>query len=189
MPYILAFLLVLLVNLGGCSSGQRVGVFYQPNYNFSQVKSYSLYLRNSTFTEIQSLSDSTRNGVEIAVEKSMDSNGFQYSELVQTDIIVSYHLRDAKQDEFSNYNRMVRYCQSCLRANNWTKENITEEPPIGSLVLDLVDPITKRSVWRSFYLLNIKVKENSQEVNEKIQQAVESMLSRYPNQSMTLNRS
>ena len=48
--------------LSACSSIKKAGVVYQDSFGFSTVKSYSLYDRNSPFSETQSLLDTRRNG-------------------------------------------------------------------------------------------------------------------------------
>jgi len=172
---------LLCVFLNACSSSPRsAGVVYHENFDFSQVKSYSLYNRNSPFTDSQNLIDSRRNAIEIAIERTMGNQGFTYAEPEKTDLIVTYYLRNYVADEYAKYNQIVRFCEQCLRASTWQTVNQYSNVTKGSLVLDLVDPKKKRSVWRSVYPLNIDTKDNSAEINDKIQQAVNLMLAQYP---------
>jgi len=180
MKYLISLLVIMFVNLTACSSNKEVGVFYHSSFNFNQVKHYAMHQRNSEFSDLQNVSDITRNGIEIAVEREMDNKGFVYSELAQADLIINYHLFNHDALSFSAYNKSVRYCEHCLIANNWQKQPQPQRLTPGSLILDLVDPKTKRSVWRSFSQLNIKIKDNSQKVNEKVQQAIKAMLAKYP---------
>ena len=177
-------LLFILIN--ACSSNYNVGVVYHSDFDFSRVKSYSLYHRNSTFTDSQSLIDTRRNAIEIAIERTMNLKKFNYAEAEHADVIVTYYLLNGKPREYSNYNEVVRFCVYCLRANAWQTNNQYSNSEKGSLILDLVDPKKKRSVWRSTYPLDIDVKDNSAELNEKIQQAVSLMLELYP-QSKSLS--
>jgi len=171
---------LLIPLLSACSSNRSAGVVYHESFDFSQVKSYSLYNRNSPFTDSQNLIDIRRNAIEIAIERSMGNQKFNYTVPEQADVIVTYYLLNGIPGEYDKYNDVVRFCVQCLRANTWqtTKQysNVTK----GSLILDLVDPKQKRSVWRSAYPLDIDVKDNSAELNEKIQQAVSLMLAQYP---------
>lgn len=173
-------LILLLTLINACSSRQNTGVVYHDSFDFSQVKSYSLYNRNSPFTDSQSLLDSRRNAIEIAIERTMSSNDFDYLEPEQADVIVTYYLLNGKIKDYSNYNRVVRFCVHCLHANAWQTNHQYSNIARGSLILDLVDPKSKRSVWRSAYPLDIKVKDNSAKLNKKIQQAVIAMLALYP---------
>lgn len=180
-------ILLLFILLNACSSNDNVGVVYHDNFDFSQVQSYSLYNRNSPFTDSQSLIYTRRNAIEIAIERTMSINRFNYAEPEHADVIVTYYLYNGKPREYSNYNEVVRFCVHCLRANAWQTNNQYSNPRKGSLILDLVDPKNKRSVWRSTYPLYIDVKDNSAELNEKIQQAVNLMLELYPHSNSLPN--
>jgi len=173
-------LAVLFILLNACSNIQNVGVVYHDNFDFSQVKSYSLYNRNSPFTDSQSLIDIRRNAIEIAIERSMSNQKFNYVEPEQANVIVTYYLLNDMPKEYEKYNNVVRFCVQCLRANTWQTTNQYSNLSKGSLIIDLVDPKKKRSVWRSAYPLNIDAKDNSAEQNEKILQAVSLMLAQYP---------
>ena len=171
---------ILFIFLGACSSVQKAGVVYHDSFNFSLVKSYSLYDRNSAFSETQSLLDTRRNAIEIAIERTMAKNKFSYEVLDKADVIITYHVFNGKRDEFSKYNKAVHFCTHCLRATTWKTERQYSSISQGSLVLDLVDPKQNRSVWRSAYPLDLKDKENSAETNDRIIQAVSAMLAEYP---------
>jgi hypothetical protein len=175
------FFIFFTLLLSACSSQNDAGAAYQTRFDFSQVKTYSLYERNSESREFQSINNIIRNGIEIAIERSMDRQGFLYSELDEADLIVSYHLVGRRAKDYTHYNRAVLYCEHCLRANTWQTEQKNWTISAGSLILDLVDPKTKRSVWRGVSSLDIKEKDNSREANEKIVMAVNAMLALYPN--------
>ncbi|GAA6172101.1 hypothetical protein NBRC116592_17710 [Colwellia sp. KU-HH00111] len=162
-----------------CASKQA-GVVFHDNFDFSHVKSYSLYQRNSLFGETQSLLSAHRNAIEIAIERAMANKKFGYATIEQADVIVTYHLFTGASAEYSHYNKVVNFCEPCLRANTWQTKNQYKQVTRGNLVLDLVDPKQNRSVWRSVFPLNLDVKDNSVETNSKINNAVTSMLARYP---------
>lgn len=176
----LLFLTLLLVLLSACSSTRKAGVVFHEEFDFSQVKNYSLYNRNSPFTDSQNLIDIRRNAIEIAIERSMANQAFNYTEPEKADVIVTYYLLNGVPGEYTQYNNVVRFCVQCLRANTWQTTNQYSNLTKGGLILDLVDPKQKRSVWRSAHPLDIDVKDNSAELNIKIQQAVNLMISQYP---------
>lgn len=179
-PLLALFALFALFVISACSSHKNAGVVYHESFDFSLVKSYSFYQRNSAFTETQSLIDTRRNAIEIAIERTMSEKNFDYAELKQADVIVTYHFHNGVSGEYSKYNEVVRFCVHCLRASTWQTKNQYSNLVEGSLILDLVDPKKKRSVWRSTYPLDINVKDNSAKLNDKIQQAVSLMLAQYP---------
>lgn len=171
---------ILSFLLNACSVNEGAGVVYHDSFDFSAVQSYSLYDRNSAFSDTQSLLDSHRNAIEIAIEGMMAKKHFSYIEPGQADVIVTYYVLNGNRSDYSSYNKEVHFCLHCLRATAWNTSKRYSTASQGSLILDLVDPKKQRSVWRSVYPLNIKDKDNSAKSNEKIQQAVASMLAQYP---------
>jgi len=183
--FILSLLFTLLC---ACSSVQKAGVVYHDNFDFSAVKSYSLYDHNSTFSETQSLFDVRRNAIEIAIERTMARNKFSYAAIEKADLIVTYYVFNGKRNDFSKYNKVVHFCSHCLRATTWNTEQEYSPVRQGGLVMDLFDPKQNRSVWRSVYPLELKEKENSAETNDRIKQAVAAMLAQYPRTNSKLTR-
>jgi hypothetical protein len=171
---------LLLILLSACSSNKQAGAVYQTRFDFSQVKSYSMHNRNSDFVVLQSIDYVTRNSIEIAIEQSMEKQGFLYSNLDEADVIVSYHLISKKRKSLSQYNKSVLYCSYCLRASNWQSETKNWDSTAVNLIIDLIDVQTQRSVWRSVYPINIYIQDNSRQMNNKIKSAISLMLALYP---------
>lgn len=173
-------LAIVFTFLGACSSVQKAGVVYHDSFDFTAVKSYSFYDHNSIVSETQSLLDARRNIIEIAIEHIMAKNKFNYTELEKADVIITYHVFNGKRSDYSKYNKAVHFCSHCLRATTWNTDQKYSSVSQGSLVVDLVDPKQKRSVWRSVYPLDLKDKENSAETNDRIKEAVSVMFAEYP---------
>jgi hypothetical protein len=167
----------LTIYLSACSSNNNA--LYHNDFDFSAVKTYSMYSRNSEFSDTQSLTDTLRNSIEIAIENHMEKHDFFYNDAESSDLIVTYHVVD-KTSDYKDYNKAVLFCQQCLIASNWQQGKDKFRLAKDSLIIDLIDPKRKRSVWRSIQPLKIKDKDNSIEVNEKIYQAVYDMLIQYP---------
>lgn len=155
-------------------------VTYHTSFDFSLVKKYSFYSSGSPFFDSQNLNHSQRNRIEIAIEKNLNKQGFVYSNIDNTDIIVTYHLVKNNPDEYQAYNKAILFCPHCLKANTWQQDNNQWHAYPGGLIVDLIDPKKHRSVWRSIYPLKYNAKDNSNELNEKIITAVDNMLQQYP---------
>ncbi len=166
--------------LTSCTYNTKVNSAYQRTYDFTQVQGYSFYPRNSDFTDIQNLADTKRNSIEIAIEKTMDSKGFHYTEFHNADLIITYHIMTDKHTDYSRYNKAVLFCQACLKASTWHTIGKDFNLAVGDLIIDLVNRHKKRSVWRSALPLKISVKDNSQEAHEKISATVQKLLNQYP---------
>ncbi|TWX70817.1 DUF4136 domain-containing protein [Colwellia demingiae] len=179
LPIKLLLLYLLVLNLSSCSSMNNP-VTYHTSFDFSKVKTYSFYPSDSKFFDSQSLSHAQRNRIEIAIEKSLNAQDFNYSDLVNADIIVTYHLVKGTRQDYQDYNKVVLFCPHCLKANTWQQDNDDWSIYPGGLIIDLVDPKRNRSVWRSIYPLDFKPKDNSTTQNEKTMEAVDVMLTQYP---------
>jgi hypothetical protein len=170
--------------LSGCSSSKIAIAKYQTSFSFSEVKSYSFYDRNSDFSDFQNISDSTRNSIELAIEQVLDNNGFTYELEDKADIILTYHVVSDNTKELVRYNAGVAYCSSCLRGGEAKKDKNLWKIIPGSLIIDVINPDRKRSVWRSVYYLKLDAeKDNSKEAQLKIYQAIDAMMDKYPNSS------
>jgi hypothetical protein len=166
--------------LAGCTLSRSAITQFRTNFNFSQVDSYRFYDRNSDFSDFQNINDTTRNSIELAIEQVLDKNGFVYQLEGEADIIVTYHLiKNGK--EVNKYNKGIGYCSYCLRGG---EAQISEKPfkiTPGSLILDIINPQTESSVWRSVYDLKIKAdRDNSKEVQSKIYEAIDMMMKKFP---------
>lgn len=179
------FLLLSLL-LYGCNS-KPISIKYQEDFDFSQVESYGIYPRNSSFTEWQSISDATRNNVELAIEQVLDQRGFTYQDADNADIVIGYHFINSNTGELKQYNQGTGYCGFCLRGGETSFYNVDLGLRPGSLIIDIIHSGKKRSIWRGIYLLKITKKDNNQKIQQKIHQAVEVLLGSYPD-NVSLNR-
>lgn len=172
--------ITLLFVLTACSNLKEATTSFRSTFDFSAVKTYSTYDRNSTFGEIQNLHGNTRNTIELSIEQSLDSKGLSYKTPQNADIMISYYVIGQNFTEFKHYNREVKYCSYCLKVGQVSRQNLQSITEEGSLILDIIDPKKQRSVWRSVYPLGFKEEDNSREIQEKIITAVDSMLNDYP---------
>lgn len=178
----LPFHIILILLLSSCATQNSV-TKYQPQFNFSDVQTYSMYELNSKFGELQNLGHQMRNSIELLIERKMEAKGYKYAAIEEADVIVSYHLVGTDRTELRQYDLGTKYCAYCLKYNGDVqdyKKKQAEQGRVGNLILDLINTQNKRSVWRSSYPLKIKVKDNSAEVQEKLQQGIHSMLNDIP---------
>ena len=167
-----------IYSLCGCST-QKSAVFYQSTFNFSAIKEYSFYVSGSPFYNSQSLSHDQRNRIEIAIEKALSKKNLTYTKPANANIFVTYHLTKGSQTDYQAYNKVVRFCAVCLKANTWQQNNNQWQVYNNGLIIDLVDPAKQRSVWRSISPLKFDPKDSGAERNEKIINAVDDMINQY----------
>jgi hypothetical protein len=167
-----------------CSLSNTALTNYRGGFDFSTVQTYSTYDRNSSFAELQNISDTTRNSIEIAIEQVFDRNGFEFNTVTKADIVIAYHVVTHEIGDLQQYNKGVKYCGYCLKATQVSRKQLEKKFVPGSLIIDIINPSNSSSVWRSVYPLKIKEKDNSREVQEKIYNAIDVMLKDYPNNKL-----
>ncbi len=171
----------LLFILAGCSSGPQIALaHYFRAFNFDNVKSYAIYGRESDILNVQNINDVTRNQIELVIEHELDQRGLAYQESDNADLMVSYFWVGSHAQDLNTYNVAINYCAACLNMTVDKSKKVKILATHNYLIIDLIDPQAKRSVWRSSYLLAMKEKENSRDAQEKIQQAIAQMFKQYP---------
>ncbi|WP_074499485.1 DUF4136 domain-containing protein [Thalassotalea sp. PP2-459] len=172
-------LLFILCTLIGCSIKPTYQAKHANNVDFFALSMYSLYDRNSVFSDYQNMSDTTRNSIEIAIEKAFDAQGWQYKSPDNAQVIVAYHLVD-RLAELKKYNRGVKYCLPCLPVQVPEKQNRHQVMQPGTLILDMVDVNHNRTIWRGVSRLKINERDHSLEAQDKIEQAIIGLLDTVP---------
>ena len=195
------YFLCIIVFLSACASEQAI-IRHQAKVDFEQIKSYSVFNRASTFTEQQNISDTLRNSIELAIEKELDKQGFNYAKPEQADVMIAYVLTGLAVIKPFNATGKLDMCPSCQpngrdqgsrqkRSRPNSNENqqasksrqlakADEERNIGTLIIDILDAKTFRSLWEGEYSLKVSSTDNSQEVQEKIEKAVRIIMQSYP---------
>lgn len=176
---------VSILLLLGCSSSPSANAKYQQSFNFNQLQTYSFFARNSQFSDFQNINDVQRNSIELAIEQVLDRNGFTYQTIDVADVVIGYYLVNHNNNELTRYNKGVKYCSFCLNTYTSDTGKKSLSAKSGSLIVDLVDPISKRSVWRSVYQLNIKQKDNSKDIQDKIFNAISLMIRQLPSNNIS----
>ena len=163
-----------------CSMSPTASAIYQATFDFSNVERYGLYDRNADFNDNHHMTDALRNTIELAIEQAADKQGFVYSGIEDADLLITYYVIDKNQASLSAYNQQVLYCDYCLRAKNWASDHKNWSLKPDNIILDLVDPKSKRSVWRSVHPLHSNVQDSNRKTQGKIQTIISAMLAQYP---------
>ena len=165
----------LVMILTGCSVDPDYR--YTEGYDFNNIKSYSLFPRESKFSSIQQLSDFQRNRIELTIEEEMERLHLTYKDYEAADVVVSYFIVERSLTELKAYNKGVGACLGC--SNNQQKE-LNKDIKTSMLIIDVLDNDNKRSVYRSFVDMKLGEKNTSDENNEIIKEAVKNLLINFP---------
>jgi hypothetical protein len=178
MPRHIRFLAaVLLAALVGCAStpALRVSAERSAAADFSSYRTYRWASAPPEVSLERALSGRDlldwriRNGIE----SQLATRGYQQVQSGTADIIVAYHL-DLREKNTSSVGDYITYRQS--GGQEGPQEAYVFGYQEGTLVIEAVDGVTRRLVWRSAAgpLLNPEVQQG------KVRDAVQRMMERFP---------
>jgi hypothetical protein len=145
----LAFLTLLLLS---CKIHPPTTVDYDTEYDYSKLKTFSWVAAkdNKDDKKVKSLNDKRQIA---AIETDLFSKGFsKASDINSADVLLRTHtLTDKKIDVDVFYNIWGYYPYHFHRPFGWPNRGATtvsREYEIGTLVLDIIDPVKKEVIWR-----------------------------------------
>lgn len=173
--------LPLILLLGACSSNYVPETDKSSSYNFSTVKTYSVIgdeqLKNPMFSDID------RERFDAAIDISMKQHNVKEVSPEQADVLVSYFVV-TKDKVKVNASTNAAYSWSCYRCGYGYGGGVTHintrNYVEGTLVVDIIDNKSNRSVYRSTLTKPLKSYETVQEREQAINQAVSDMMQKLP---------
>ncbi len=175
----IALVSLLVVLAAGCSTFPPEPIVdYNPDYNFSGIRTYRI-------VHDESVNSMTLEGarIEKAIKNEMAMKGVQEVASGE-DMQLRFMLVLKEKQDIQTYDRFYGggfyNCWRCGYGGFATTDIQVREYTEGQLVIDMVDPKLKRSIWHTVSTGRIKEKITPQERNERIQAIVASMFSHYP---------
>ena len=110
-----------------------------------------------------------------AVEKQLAATGFERSTSGTPDLLIHYHASINRRIDADRVDRARGYCwdEDCQAG--------TFEYEAGTLILDIVDPRTKRVIWRGWAQDSMEgVIDNQEWMERKVDDAVARIMERLP---------
>jgi hypothetical protein len=141
--------LALAILLSACSGTPKVSTDYNPEYDFGNINSYYLVDHNvASGAADTSLVDQR---VSRAIASEMSKRGIKPADEQQAGIIVNFYIVTRDKTRVTSYNTAYGYrgygygiASPYYGGNQVDVHQYTE----GTLLLDLVDPKSKKTVWR-----------------------------------------
>lgn len=144
-PLLLGAALLLL--LGACSSTPTATTDFDARFDFSGVRKIAIQPIARTVETTVIISDMQISRIDEALVAELQRRGFAVvSDNAQADMLLAWHLVTQERTDVRSFNSTSRYnCWSCGGGSNVTVRQYTQ----GTFIVDLIDPIALRSVWRS----------------------------------------
>ena len=166
MPRLLtgSLAVALLALLAACATPPpKPSVDYDVEHAFSDDLKIGFYALSGSVTgdNPMQLTDFQKDRINEALGKALQGKGFTLVDTArEADLLVSWHLNTVEKQDvrtttspgygmsvgYSRYNRYAMYnCYSCL---NQTDVRVTDYTQV-TFIVDMIDPVKNRSVWRS----------------------------------------
>jgi len=177
-PIRLLMCIFAVLTLSACG-GVVPQVGYSSGLKLSPAPSYTFLARDTLRGYNPLGNDLTNNRIELAIEKTFSARGYPYqSQPSEADLLVSYFVLGVDKQYLVNYNRGVRPCVQCPMSE--TSVSAVQKYQRGTLIIDLLDPQTQRSVWRGSLNKMIKADQSPTERNKSIRETTLAILAQYP---------
>lgn len=172
--------LCLALGLMACASAPPKPVFdYNPDYDFYTIKTYAFAPGESV-----GLTGLVGSRVEQAIVDEMERLNIKLVDAKEADTLVRFMvITQNKQDVrtySSHYGGGGYRCWRCSGYSNRTTEvqviNYTE----GTLVIDMIDPQSKRGVWHAISRGKVSKSKSPEEREQRVSEVVGSMFAEFP---------
>jgi len=184
MPYrtlrALAGMLFAVV-LAACASSPPTAVIdFDRAYDFSGVQKIAIQPINRANPATVVISDMQVSRIDEALSEELQRRGMQIVEdNAQADMLLAWHLVTQERTDVRSFNTSTRYsCWSCPTSSNISVRQYTQ----GTFIVDLIDPVSLRSVWRSTMQSRMRSQPDPQRAAENRRAAAQEVFSGFPPQ-------
>ncbi|MGB1142009.1 MAG: DUF4136 domain-containing protein [Halioglobus sp.] len=168
---------VLAAVLGACASSLPTAVTdFDGNYNFSEVRKIAIqpFSRANPATVV--VSDMQVQRIDEALAVELRNRGFEVvTDNAQADLLLAWHLVTQERTDVRSFNTTTRYsCWNC--GSNISVRQYTQ----GTFIVDLIDPVALRSVWRSTMQSRMRSEPDPQQAEENRRAAAQVIFAEFP---------
>lgn len=179
----LVFSFVLLVG-AGCASRIKVATDFDPNFDFSQVRSFAwLDDRSGVEGDRADVSSLLDQRIRSAIEADLLGKGLALADQTSADVLVSYHLGVEQKLDVNTIHTGYGYGYGYRRGYGYRGVGTTttvDQYEEGTLLIDLIQPGDKQLVWRGSGRARVKQSTTPEERDQRVREAVTVILAGFP---------
>jgi hypothetical protein len=184
---------ILVVALGGCTT-MEISTDYDPSADFSRLRTYDWLPGPQGSADDPRIDHSLLDGrIRSAVERQLAAQGYEKQTSGGPDFWIGYRAAVEKKldviafDDYARYGPMGGPGYRPGSGLAYGHQAWIGSPPPhvfeydeGTLVLDIVDPTTRKLLWRGSAQAEVNLSAAPEKKREKINEAVRRMLERFP---------
>jgi len=173
--------LMLLTLVAACADKPIEAVTdFDGRYDFSSVRKIAIQPVQRTTAGAIMVSDMQIARVNDSLTDELIRRGFEVvQENKQADMFLVWHLVTQEKTDVRSYNSASYY--NCWRCGPSASPNISvRQYTEGTFIVDMIDPVRNRSVWRSTIQSRLKSRPDPQESEQRRQEAARAIFARFP---------
>jgi hypothetical protein len=173
--------LLLLALVAACADKPiEAATDFDVKYDFTKVRKIAIQPVERTNAGAIMVSDMQIARVNDSLTDELIGRGFEVvQDNKQADMFLVWHLVTQEKTDVRSYNNSSAY--NCWRCGPATSSNISvRQYTEGTFIVDMIDPLRNRSVWRSTIQSRLKSKPDPQESELRRREAVRAVFARFP---------
>ena len=154
---------------------------FNQGFDFSRVKNIAIQAIDRTVLSTILVSDTQVTNINQAITDELTHRGFTIVQSnAKADLLLNWHLVTKERTDVSGYDTSSRYnCWNC-RAKAGGAEVGANYVAQGTFIVDMVDPVSLQSVWRSTFESRIKGRPDAAEAESNRREAAGAVFARFP---------
>jgi hypothetical protein len=180
-PIVLILAAVMASMLAACASGPQAVTDFDQRFDFSGVETFTILPIDRTELNSIRVSDLQVERVNTALAGELVRKGYrQVEDSANADLWLSWHLVTEERMDVRSYNSMSYY--NCWRCGPAVSDVSVREYTEGTFIVDMIDPLRNRSVWRSVIQSRLKNNPNDKASAERRREAARAVFVEFPPQ-------
>ena len=173
---VVLFCALLFSACSGTATTPTAATDFNSSFDFSRVKNIAIQPIDRTVLSTIMVSDGQVSNINQAITDELTHRGFNVVQSnMDADLLLNWHLVTKERTDVSGYDTSSRYnCWNC-RAGP-VDVYVTQ----GTLIVDMVDPVGLKSVWRSTFESRISGQLDAAEAEANRRGAAAAIFSRFP---------
>ncbi len=168
----------LLSLVAACSTPIEAVTDFNEQFDFSKVRKVAVQPVDRSNVNAVKVSDMQVDRVNRALADELTRRGFQVLEAnsADADLLMTWHLVTEERTDVRTYNSMSYY--NCWRCGPTVSDVTVRQYTQGTFIVDMIDPATRRSVWRS--IIQSRLEAQPSPTEERRREAAAAIFAEFP---------
>ena len=176
-------LLAMMACLGGCGSAPLTATLdHDPGLDFSGVRDIAIQPIDRTVVSSASISDMQVARINEALTAELDRRGYRVvGDNAEADLLLAWHLVVEERMDVRSYDTVSVGYTTCWHCGPGPSADIrVTQYDQGTLIVDLIDPVRLKSVWRSTVASRLRGQDDPQAAVDLRAEAAAAIFAGFP---------